>query len=144
MCCKQRGVAQFGRALGSGPRGRKFKSSHSDQNKKDRRRRSFLFFVGVRGLSRLRRKNCSMSKKPINEAKTARTKPPGNSSELPRQRKFVGTFKSSLVQMPIEKIARRSFLFCVEVRGLSRFRNQSLLDKQPLLWYTDCIKTKEV
>ena len=28
-----RGVAQFGRALGSGPRGRKFKSSHSDQNK---------------------------------------------------------------------------------------------------------------
>ena len=29
---KQRGVAQFGRALGSGPRGRKFKSSHSDQN----------------------------------------------------------------------------------------------------------------
>lgn len=26
-----RGVAQFGRALGSGPRGRKFKSSHSDQ-----------------------------------------------------------------------------------------------------------------
>ena len=27
---KKRGVAQFGRALGSGPRGRKFKSSHSD------------------------------------------------------------------------------------------------------------------
>ncbi len=27
-----RGVAQFGRALGSGPRGRKFKSSHSDHN----------------------------------------------------------------------------------------------------------------
>ena len=28
-----RGVAQFGRALGSGPRGRWFKSSHSDQKK---------------------------------------------------------------------------------------------------------------
>ena len=27
-------MAQFGRALGSGPRGRRFKSSHSDQNKK--------------------------------------------------------------------------------------------------------------
>ena len=44
LCCKNgiaranynriyflRGVAQFGRALGSGPRGRWFKSSHSDQ-----------------------------------------------------------------------------------------------------------------
>lgn len=28
-----RGVAQFGRVLGSGPRGRRFKSSHSDQQK---------------------------------------------------------------------------------------------------------------
>ena len=28
---KKRGVAQFGRALGSGPRGRWFESSHSDQ-----------------------------------------------------------------------------------------------------------------
>ena len=27
-----RGVAQFGRVLGSGPRGRRFKSSHSDHN----------------------------------------------------------------------------------------------------------------
>ena len=29
---KKRGVAQFGRALGSGPRGRWFESSHSDHN----------------------------------------------------------------------------------------------------------------
>ena len=29
-----RGVAQFGRALGSGPRGRVFKSHHSDQQKR--------------------------------------------------------------------------------------------------------------
>ena len=29
-----RGVAQFGRALGSGPRGRVFKSHHSDHKKK--------------------------------------------------------------------------------------------------------------
>ena len=28
----RRGVAQFGRVLGSGPRGRWFKSSHSDQH----------------------------------------------------------------------------------------------------------------
>lgn len=27
---QNRGVAQFGRVLGSGPRGRRFKSSHSD------------------------------------------------------------------------------------------------------------------
>ena len=30
-----RGVAQFGSALGSGPRGRWFKSSHSDQSKRE-------------------------------------------------------------------------------------------------------------
>ena len=38
-----RGVAQFGRVLGSGPRGRWFKSSHSDPQK-DILRMSFLLF----------------------------------------------------------------------------------------------------
>ena len=43
-----RGVAQFGSALGSGPRGRKFESCHSDQNRKsageNRRIFDFVFF----------------------------------------------------------------------------------------------------
>ena len=39
---KCRGVAQFGRALGSGPRGRVFKSHHSDH-------RSLRIYAGYRG-----------------------------------------------------------------------------------------------
>ena len=46
-----RGVAQFGRVLGSGPRGRRFKSSHSDQQKT----KAFClrFFIARRGFEEL-------------------------------------------------------------------------------------------
>ena len=40
-----RGVAQLGRALGSGPRGRVFESPHSDQKTKRTARPFSLFFV---------------------------------------------------------------------------------------------------
>ena len=40
----RRGVAQFGRVLGSGPRGRWFKSSHSDRQKDVRMDVLFLLF----------------------------------------------------------------------------------------------------
>ena len=51
-----RGVAQFGRALGSGPRGRVFKSHHSDQYKCPETVyscgfRAFLFICGFRRFS---------------------------------------------------------------------------------------------
>ena len=53
-----RGVAQFGRALGSGPRGRVFKSHHSDQYKCPETVyscgfRAFSFFCGFRRFSPL-------------------------------------------------------------------------------------------
>ena len=41
----RRGVAQFGRVLGSGPRGRWFKSSHSDPQKDVRMDVLFLLFT---------------------------------------------------------------------------------------------------
>ena len=44
------GVAQFGRALGSGPRGRRFKSSHSD-HKKQRVLATLCFLLFASGLS---------------------------------------------------------------------------------------------
>ena len=44
----QRGVAQFGRVLGSGPRGRMFESSHSDQESAD-----FMGVLMKSALSRL-------------------------------------------------------------------------------------------
>ena len=40
-----RGVAQFGRALGSGPRGRVFESPHSDQQSSDAAYASELCFI---------------------------------------------------------------------------------------------------
>ena len=43
----QRGVAQFGRALGSGPRGRGFKSRHSDQKKRQLSTESCRFFCSL-------------------------------------------------------------------------------------------------
>ncbi len=45
-------MAQFGRVLGSGPRGRRFKSSHSDQGKTKAFCLRFLFIIGeCRGFS---------------------------------------------------------------------------------------------
>ena len=49
ILCYYRGVAQFGRALGSGPRGRTFKSCHSDQKKEWDAKHPILSFVwGIR------------------------------------------------------------------------------------------------
>lgn len=45
--CTYRGVAQFGRALGSGPRGRVFESPHSDHNRRVRAFKLGLFSVNV-------------------------------------------------------------------------------------------------
>ena len=42
-----RGVAQFGSALGSGPRGRRFESCHSDQSKKTSKDQSFFNKIGA-------------------------------------------------------------------------------------------------
>ena len=42
-----RGVAQFGSALGSGPRGRGFKSRRLDQKKKKVVKTAFFFFLIV-------------------------------------------------------------------------------------------------
>ena len=42
-----RGVAQFGRALGSGPRGRRFKSSHSDQRQRPRKPSHKYLWLGL-------------------------------------------------------------------------------------------------
>lgn len=60
-----RGVAQFGRVLGSGPRGRRFKSSHSDHIRIIRtlseweRRSDFLFLSNIRiSMQRNRRSPC--------------------------------------------------------------------------------------
>ncbi len=52
LCCiiqrLFRGVAQFGSALGSGPRGRGFKSRHLDQKERRILRRSFFAFSEAR------------------------------------------------------------------------------------------------
>ena len=47
----KRGVAQFGSALGSGPRGREFESRHLDQKKQSRQKPNLLFLLVKRNLS---------------------------------------------------------------------------------------------
>ena len=47
-----RGVAQFGSALGSGPRGRGFKSRRLDQKKKKVVKTAFFFFLIVSDMRR--------------------------------------------------------------------------------------------